>query len=125
MNTVRLIPAVALVSCALTLCGAGCAPERGTIGAMLGRQTDGRLFVRDVPRGLAADRAGVKPGDEVLLIDGRDVRQLDERGVHRALAGEVDEPVKLTLQRGMNVLRVTVKRMAPPRHVTDQRKLAE
>jgi C-terminal processing protease CtpA/Prc len=49
-----------------------------------------------------------------LLIDGRDVRELDERGVHRALTGSVGDSVKLTLLREGRVVRVTVKRTAPP-----------
>src|SRR5262245_4687760 len=93
----------------------GCAGQRGTIGAILGRQPDGRLFVRQVPPELAAGRAGLREGDEILLIDGKDVRMLDERQVHGALSGEVGQPVKLTLQRGSGVLRVTLKRMPVPR----------
>ena len=87
-----------------------CAPEKGTIGAVLAQKDDGRLFVRDVPEGLAAADAGLQPGDEVLLIDGKDVRALGAKGVHEALSGEVDQPVKLTLLRGEEVLRVTLKR---------------
>jgi len=93
----------------------GCAAQRGTIGAMLGRQPDGRLFVRQVPPELAASQAGLRAGDEILLIDGQDVRALDERQVHQALSGEVGQPVKLTLQRGNGVLRVTLKRTPVPR----------
>jgi carboxyl-terminal processing protease len=66
---------------------------------------------------LAADRAGLKPGDRILLIDGVDVRALSSRELHLALAGEVDEVVKLTVLRGEEVLRVTVKRTAARRHV--------
>ena len=87
-----------------------CAAQKGTIGAMLGRRSDGRVFVRESPAGLAADKAGVREGDEILLIDGIDVRQLDERRLHHALSGEVGDPVKLTLLRGERVVRVTLKR---------------
>lgn len=77
---------------------------------MLGRRTDGRVFVREAPPGLAADKAGVQEGDEILLIDGIDVRQLDERRLHQALSGEVGDPVKLTILRNNRVVRVTLKR---------------
>lgn len=93
---------------------AGCAPDRGTIGAVLAQTPDQRLVLRDVPPALAAGRAGLQPGDEILLIDGRDVRELDERGVHRALSGSVGDPVKLTLLRQGRVVRVTVRRTSPP-----------
>jgi C-terminal processing protease CtpA/Prc len=88
----------------------GCAAERGTIGAVLGQSQDQRLVLREVPPELAAGRAGLQPGDEVLLIDGRDVRELDERGVHQALSGTVGDPVKLTLLREGRVIRVTLLR---------------
>jgi C-terminal processing protease CtpA/Prc len=92
----------------------GCGPSRGTVGALLGQRDDGRLFVRETPKNLAAERAGLKPGDEILLIDGRDVRRLDPEAVHRALSGEVREPVKLTVLRGERLLRVTLRRTEPP-----------
>jgi C-terminal processing protease CtpA/Prc len=88
----------------------GCSGQRGTIGAMLGRRNDGRVFVRETPPGLAAEQAGVEEGDEILLIDGVDVRLLDDRRLHEALSGEVGDPVKLTLLRGEHVVRVTLKR---------------
>jgi C-terminal processing protease CtpA/Prc len=96
---------------ALSACGA----ERGTIGAMLGQSSDQRLVLRDVPPELAAGRAGLQPGDELILIDGRDVRELDEQGVHQALSGGVGEPVKLTLLREGRVIRVTLPRTPAPK----------
>ncbi|MGC4089101.1 MAG: PDZ domain-containing protein [Polyangiaceae bacterium] len=90
----------------------GCAPPHGTIGALLVQKDDGRLLVHDVPAGLAAERAGVHAGDEVLLIDGRDVRGLSASAVHQALGGEVGEPVKLTLVRADQIVRVTLLRSA-------------
>ena len=93
---------------------AACAPDRGTIGAVLAQTPDQRLVLRDVPSTLAAGRAGLQPGDELLLIDGRDVRDLNERGVHQALSGEVGDPVKLTLLREGRVIRVTLRRTPAP-----------
>ncbi len=90
--------------------------DTGTIGALLGQKPDGRLFVRDVPEGLAADRVGLEPGDEVLLIDGKDVRQMGERELYRALSGDIGTRVKLTVVRGDAVIRVTLVRTpAPPK----------
>ena len=92
-----------------------CGPERGTIGALLGQGSDQRLVLREVPADLAAGTAGLQPGDELILIDWRDVRDLDERGVHQALCGNVGDPVKLTLLREGRVIRVTLRRTAPPK----------
>jgi C-terminal processing protease CtpA/Prc len=93
-----------------------CAASKGTIGAVLAREADGRLFVHEVPTGLGADEAGLETGDEILLIDGRDARALGPRGVHEALSGTVGETVKLTLVRKGQVVRVTVKRTLARRH---------
>lgn len=87
-----------------------CSGNHGTVGALLGQQRDGRLFVREAPSGLAAERAGLRSGDEVLLIDGRDVRDMTSKQIHERLSGDVGQPVKLTVLRGEDVLRVTLKR---------------
>ncbi|HYP90536.1 MAG TPA: PDZ domain-containing protein [Polyangiaceae bacterium] len=108
-----------MTRCALVRAGArltwlalvvACSPDRGTIGAVLAQTGDQRLVLREVPETLAAGRAGLQPGDELLLIDGRDVRELDPRGVHQALSGTLGEPVKLTLLRDGRVIRVTLRR---------------
>jgi C-terminal processing protease CtpA/Prc len=89
----------------------GCVAQHGTIGAVIAQEPDtGRLFLRDVPPSLAAAKAGLKTGDEILLIDGVDVRVMDAKQIHAVLTGDVDSPVKLTVVRGEQVLRVTVKR---------------
>ncbi len=95
---------------ALAAAGASCAPAQGTIGAMLVQDSGGRLVVQEAPTGLAADKAGLAPGDEILLIDGMDVRALDDKALHRALSGEIGTQVKLTVLRGEEVLHLTLKR---------------
>lgn len=87
-----------------------CAPPQGTVGAVFAQQDDGRLIVHEVPKGLASDKAGLREGDEVLLVEGMDVRSLDAKALHSTLSGEVGTPVRLTLLRGEEVLRVTLKR---------------
>jgi carboxyl-terminal processing protease len=106
--------AAGAVAAALTL--GACGPSRGTIGAVLARDPDGRLFVHDVPQGLAAERAGLEAGDEILLIDGRDARALGPHGVHQALGGNVGDPVKLTLVRRGEIVRVTLRRTEARRY---------
>lgn len=104
-------------SAALWLATVGCSPDRGTIGAVLAQTGDQRLVLHEVPETLAAGRAGLLPGDELLLIDGRDVRELSTRGVHQALSGNLGDPVKLTLLREGRVIRVTLRRTPPPPRV--------
>jgi C-terminal processing protease CtpA/Prc len=92
----------------------GCVSETGTVGAVLTERADGRLFVHDAPPGLAAERHGLLPGDEILLIDGRDVRTMTERELYRTLTGDVGATVKLTVVRGDEVFRVTMARTPAP-----------
>jgi C-terminal processing protease CtpA/Prc len=103
---------------ALPLLSFACAADRGTIGAVLSQTEERRLTIREVPPGLAAAGGGVMPGDEVLLIDGRDVRGMSAEQVHAMLGGEVGEAVKLTLIRGYRVVRVTLRRTPARRHPT-------
>ncbi|MGC4063603.1 MAG: PDZ domain-containing protein [Polyangiaceae bacterium] len=85
------------------------------MGARLGRASDGRVVLREVPEGLASERAGLRPGDEILLVEGRDVRELSERQLHRALSGDEGSPLRLTVLRGEAVIRVTLHRTKPPK----------
>ncbi len=85
-------------------------PPRGTIGAILSRKDSSRVFIYEVPPHLAAYRAGVRPGDELLFVEGQDVRRLNDQDLQRLLSGDVGEPVQLTLARGEDILRITIKR---------------
>ena len=108
---------VALTFLCLLLCFLiACAAQRGTIGAVLAQDQNQHLFVREIPEGLAADRAGLEVGDEILTIDGHDARAMNPAAVHDALSGEVGDPVKLTVIRRGNVVRVTVKRTPAKKH---------
>jgi len=95
--------------CAVLL--AACASRAGTIGAILTREETGRTFVRDVPPHLAAYQAGVRRGDEILFVEGRQVRSLSDAELHSLLSGSVDQEVHLTLARdGATILRLSVAR---------------
>ena len=119
----RARSAVCTAGAALAL-AIGCNGSQGTIGAVLSQSPDGELTIHAAPEGLGADRAGLKPGDQILLIDGIDVRRLSAERVHELLSGEVGETVKLTLVRGEEVIRVTVER-TPARKWTNRRKQDE
>jgi C-terminal processing protease CtpA/Prc len=56
------------------------------------------------------------PGDEVLFIEGRDVRAMSPDAIHLALEGQVGTSVQLTLVRQGQIKRVPVKRgpLEPP-----------
>ncbi len=102
LNVLVLAFSLSLLACS------GAAP--GTIGAKLGQQTDGRLFVRGVPAGQGADQAGLVDDDEILAIDGRPVREMTEDDVRRAVRGDVGTSMTLRVERGGVKRDVKVKR---------------
>jgi C-terminal processing protease CtpA/Prc len=101
-------PCSMLVALALV----ACATERpGSIGAHLSRDNEnGALYVRDLFPGLAGERAGLLPGDEIIMIDGHYVRELDAPRVRELLRGQVGTAVRLTIVRGELVVRMRVAR---------------
>jgi C-terminal processing protease CtpA/Prc len=111
--------APAFGSFVLALGVSACATPVGTVGALIGQRPDGRLLIREAPPALGAANAGLRAGDEILLIDGRDVRALRSAAIHQALTGEVGRPVRLTVLRHEQVLRVTVQRTAAPPRLSE------
>ncbi len=75
------------------------------------------VLVAGVQRGSPADRAGIKPGDIVMNVDGKPVNDPDSlRNLIVAVAP--GKPATFKLKRGENEVRVTVnvgKRPRPPR----------
>lgn len=89
----------------------GCAAAApGTIGAAMGRRTDGRLFVRGIPPGQGADRAGLEVEDEIVAIDGRLVLEMNEDEIRRAVRGDVGSTLTITVERGGQRRDVKVQR---------------
>jgi C-terminal processing protease CtpA/Prc len=105
----RGLPKLAgLAAAALAL---ACASARGSIGAVLAQdKSDGRVTVREAPASMTAARAGIEVGDEVLLIDGRDVRSMSAEAIHLALEGDQGTAVALTILRRGKILRISVDR---------------
>lgn len=102
----------------------------GSIGAILGRESEtGVVHVRDVPEGNAGDKAGLQVGDEIVFIDGKDVRGLDVAGLRRLLRGDPGTHVQLTVLRGEQVVRLDVERSAltapPPKPPEGEQRVEE
>lgn len=72
--------------------------QYGGIGAMT-RQIGQRTVITMVFPGFAAHKAGLKVGDEVLKIDGRDITSLTPEEAGLMMKGEVGKPVRLTVKR--------------------------
>ncbi|MEZ4441101.1 MAG: PDZ domain-containing protein [Polyangiaceae bacterium] len=107
----RSIPRLFLVALVAACSSATPAPARGSIGAVLARDTEtGAVHVREAPDGLAGASAGLVPGDRVKMIDGVLVDDLDAERVQTLLRGVVGTEVVLTVLRGDEVVHVTITR---------------
>lgn len=115
-------PSLLALVLALLALAPGCSgPGIGSVGAVLGVDGEtGHVHVRETREGLAADKSGLLPGDEILMIDGIYVRDLGATAVRDKLRGNVGSSIDLTVVRGDAVLRVKLVRQqlaaaAPPR----------
>ncbi len=89
------------------------AGEFGGAGILLSPR-DGRMIIAGVIPGGGAERAGVCPGDELLLVAGESVRGLTVAGIAARTRGEAGTRIELTLQRAGEAgpRRVTMERSA-------------
>jgi len=127
-RVLRPRPHPALLALALLLVAPGCSgPGVGSVGAVLGVDKEtGAVHVRETREGRAADKSGLLPGDEILMIDGVYVRELGAAAVSARLRGNVGSSVELTVVRGDAVLRVKLVRQelgaaAAPRPPAEER----
>ncbi len=89
----------------------GCAAGTGSVGAMLGKDNHtGKLFVREVPPAMAAAKAGLRDGDEVIAIDTIPVGEMSPQEVHQRLSGKVGTKVVLLIVRDGTMERIEVVR---------------
>jgi carboxyl-terminal processing protease len=88
----------------------GCSAPQGSIGALLALDPGGALLVREAPEGMSGAAAGLKPGDEVVAIDGADVRGADRAEIHRRLKGPLGTRVQLTVVRDGSLQTLSVLR---------------
>ncbi len=69
------------------------------VGMLLGGMPSGDILVRQVVPGGPASRAGVRPGDRVVQVDGRPVKGLPVDQVAQMIRGPEGTRVKLVLRR--------------------------
>ncbi len=91
------------------------APIAGTPGGYVGvglwlRRTGTALLVAQVAAGSAADRAGVRTGDELRAVDDRSSRELAASDVAASLRGPVGSAAVVILRRGATIRSITLVR---------------
>ncbi len=79
------------------------------IGAWVDTEGDFLTIVSPMP-GSPAEEAGLEPGDIVIAVDGEDVTGEDPNIVVRKVLGPAGTRVKLTIQRGEDVLQFEIER---------------
>lgn len=100
---------------------AACGVPKGSIGALLAQDaSSGALLVREAPEGMSGARGGLQEGDEIVAIDGADVRGADRAEIHRRLQGPVGTLVELSVVRAGNlqklvIVRAPYRKNKPPR----------
>lgn len=72
--------------------------EYGGIGSYIGER-NGKVFVSEPREGAPAQRAGLRPGDVFLVIDGDTVTSLHSADVSKRLKGQAGTKVKVTVVR--------------------------
>jgi hypothetical protein len=83
----------------------------GDIGIDVGFTASGqRARIFRVTPGSPADRAGIKAGDELLGVDGREVLDVGWRQLNRMFEGEVGTTVRLAVSRQGSLARHELKR---------------
>lgn len=87
-----------LFSLSLPVWFVGCGGWNGSVGAILGKDNrSGRVYVREVPPGLAAAQAGIQEGDEVTAVEGKPVSSMTPDELRTALRGKVGSKVTMTV----------------------------
>ncbi|HEX4622228.1 MAG TPA: S41 family peptidase [Myxococcaceae bacterium] len=81
---------------------------------------NGMLDVTGIIPGTPAERAGMKPGDRILAVDGVPFKQRPEHDMLSAIRGKEGEPVRLEILRDTKVTTFTIVRqrisLEPLRH---------
>ncbi|RZL48714.1 MAG: S41 family peptidase [Pedobacter sp.] len=71
---------------------------------------DGKLFVNEVSEGNPANKQDIKPGDQILKINGVDIKGKNREEISQLLRGPKGTPVILVLSREATVISKTLVR---------------
>ena len=72
--------------------------EYGGIGSYI-YERDGKVYISEPYEGSPAAKAGMKPGDRIIMIDGESVEGWDNGKVSEHLKGQASTPISVTVVR--------------------------
>lgn len=81
---------------------------RGGIGVQIVTEQDGSILIVDVYDDSPAQKAGIKAGDYIIGVDGRDALDIDN--LSEAISGEAGTTVRITVRRAEDTLAFDVTR---------------
>ncbi len=85
--------------------------EYGGVGALIGKR-DGKIIVTMPYKGFPAQRSGIEIGDELLKINGVDIKEKNISDVSSLLKGQINTSIKILIRKGgsQEIKEVTVTR---------------
>lgn len=85
--------------------------EYGGVGALIGKR-DGKIIVTMPYKGFPAQRSGIEIGDELLKINGVDIKEKNISDVSSLLKGQINTAIKILIRKGgsQEIKEVTVTR---------------
>lgn len=69
------------------------------IGVSLGTDADGRVMIMSVTEGYAADKAGMRIGDVIIEVDGKNVKGKSLSEIRSMVRGDSDTELRLKVER--------------------------
>ncbi len=72
--------------------------EYAGIGALISKQND-KIIIAEPYEGFPAQKFGLKAGDEILAVSGKDTKDMTTEDVSNLLKGPANKPVEIKLQR--------------------------
>ncbi len=72
--------------------------EYAGIGALISKRGD-KVIIAEPYEGFPAQKFGIKAGDEILEVSGKETKEMNTEDVSNLLKGSANKPVKIKLQR--------------------------